>query len=469
MTKVQNSPLSAACAIGLTVSLIAGCGGSSSGGGDASSIVSRGIITGFGSVYVNGKRFGTGDARIEVDDAAGTESDLGIGMLVTVRGSSSDGDNWSASQITYDNELKGPVSSIMDDPNDPTRKTVVILGQSVLLDANTIFDDDGGLTFDTIDVGDVVEVSGFITDTGLVATHIELQNNDLEIEIKGHIENLTASGFEIKGFPVSYDSNTLLDDIAVLSEGLYVEVEGQLDSAGSTLIAVKIEREDDDLDEDMDEVEIEGVISSYDPADQTFMLQGQLVDAGSAYFSPASLVLAEGLTVEVEGYFANGILVAEKVKQRGKKIEIKADLSAVDDASVSFSFDGSVITAVVNQRTELEDETGNPVFAISDLSVGDFVELEAFEDGSGVINAIEIERKSVAEIEVEAALDSFNGNDNTVVLLGVEFDLSAAIFEDENDSVIDVNSFFGSLSPGQFIEIEDADRNGVFDKASLDD
>ena len=38
-------------------------------------------------------------------------------MIVTVRGSSDDnGRSWHADRIEYDNELKGPVSSLVDDP-----------------------------------------------------------------------------------------------------------------------------------------------------------------------------------------------------------------------------------------------------------------------------------------------------------------------------------------------------------------
>ena len=84
-----------------------------------------------------------------------------------------------------DNELKGPVSSIASDPNDATIKTLAILSQSVEVNSNTSIDNDGGLTFDNIQLDDVLEVSGFVTASGLIATHIELQDNDLEIEIRG--------------------------------------------------------------------------------------------------------------------------------------------------------------------------------------------------------------------------------------------------------------------------------------------
>ncbi len=458
-----------------TALLVSACGGGGGGSSDsdaaAATVVSRGIITGFGSVYVNGRKFETDSARIEVDDdASADESDLRLGMMVTVRGTRTGSSSGDASEIIYDNELKGPVTSITPDPMDATRKTLIILGQSVIVDGDTTIDDDGGLTFDGIMVGDVLEVSGYLNGTDLVATHIELQANDDEIEIRGYIENLDtmAGSFEINGFAVSYNGGTILDDIVALENGLFVEVEGQLNGPGDTLIADEIEGEDDQL-EDADEAEIEGVISNYDDVSQTFDIQGQSVDASAAALYPASLVLANDLFVEVEGYIVNGVLIAEEIEQSGKKVEIEAELSDVGASSVTFTLGGSDVTFRVSDQTELEDDTGNPVSQLSDFSAGNFVEAEAYLAGNGDYNAAEIKRKNPDSIEIEAPVEDFDGTARTVRLLGIEFDLTAATFEDENGGNISADDFFDALDIGEFIEIQDNDSNGVFDQAELDD
>ena len=472
--KQRKTSIGSAIVLTASILLASGCGGSGGSGSDDadSTVVSRGIITGFGSVYVNGIRFHTGSTKFSIDDDKGKESDLRVGMIVTVRGSKDDnGTSGSATSIKYDNELKGPVSSITVDPADATRKTLVILGQSVLITADTTIDDDGGLTFDTIALNDVLEVSGYTTDTTLIATHVELQDDDLEIEIKGHIENLTANSFEINDFPVSYSGTTELDDINVLSEGLYVEVEGQLNGGGTILIAEKIEAEHEGLDDDMDEAEIKGVISGYNPANNTFMILGQLIDATGAELRPASLVLANGLTVEAEGHIVNGVLLAHEVKQKGKKIKINAILSEVNptDSEIVFVFNSKKIVVHVNNQTEIEDDiTGNDIL-LSQLTAGDFVEMEAFEDGSSVINAVEIERETPDEIRIVAPLDSFDAATRSVSLLGIDFDLMAASFEDDNDNNISAAVFFAALDIGVFIKIKDTDSNTVFDKAELED
>lgn len=247
MKNLRISKMATATALSASIPLASGCGGSSSGSGEDAdnTVASRGVVTGFGSVYVNGTRFDTTGTQFSVDDEIGDESDLRVGMIVTVKGSkNANGATGQASHILYDNELKGPVSSITPHPTDATRKTLVILGQTVEVNADTTIDDDGGLTFDTLQLNDAIEVSGFNSTTGLIATHLELQDNALEIEITGEIENLNPASFEINGFAVSYDVNTELDDIAALANGLLVEVEGQLNGLGDTLIAAKIEGED---------------------------------------------------------------------------------------------------------------------------------------------------------------------------------------------------------------------------------
>jgi len=456
-----------------TILLAPGCGGSSSSSdGDAdSTVVSRGLITGFGSVYVNGIRFHTGSTRFSVDDDSGVESDLRIGMIVTVKGTVDDSRrNGQATHISYDNELKGPVSSITNDPNDATIKTLVILGQSVEVNSNTTIDSDGGLTFDNIQLNDVLEVSGFVTTSGLIATHIELQDDDFEIEIKGTVQNITPNSFDINGFAVSYDGTTQLEDINLLVNDLFVEVEGQLDGAGTTLIARKIEAEHEGLDDEMDEAEVEGAISNYNPVDDTFRIQGQLVDATGAKLYPSTLVLVDGLIVEAEGHIVNGVLLADEVERKGKKIKVYGTLSAVGANTISFTFNSTDIVARVNQQTEIEDDINDVDIELSQLSVGNFVEMEAFDDGTGDINAIEIERKNPDEVRIVAPVESWGDENNQKVqLLGVEFNLSAASYENQADQNIQASIFYNSLSKGEFIKIKDTDSNGIFDKAELDD
>jgi hypothetical protein len=281
---------------------------------------------------------------------------------------------------------------------------------------------------------------------------------------------LTATSFEIRGFPVSYDSNTPLDDIKTLEEGLFVEVKGQLDGALTTLIASKIEGEDDDLDDDVDEIKINGVISNFKGTEQTFMLQGYTVDFSTAELKPNGLTLAENLTVEVEGHSENGILVAHEIEQEGRKIKIQAPLSSVDatNSTVSFTFEGTPVTLRVNTGTQIEDDDTGDIL-LSDLSGGDFVELEAYAENSGVRNVTEIKRTDPDDIEVKARVQEFSELNKTVTMLGIIFDLTSSKFEDDNSNSLDAGEFFAALTVGDRVKLKDKDSNAVFDRAELED
>lgn len=461
-----------------SVLVLTGCGG---GGGSTDdpldSVSSRGIITGFGSVYVNGVKYDTDNAEFEVDDDVNaSEAALSVGQFVTVYGSvDAGGTTGQASKVSYENEIKGPIANKTPDLVNPSTGTMEVLGLLILVNLDTRFDDE--LTFADFNDGDFAEISGFVTDTGITATYIEKQDSS-EIEILGEIANLTDNTFDIRGVNIFYDGSTEIDDDAALADGLYVEVKGMLDPADNTVvIAEKIDVEDDGKGDDMDEFEIQGIVSNYDPDNNTFEVQGIKVDASSAELKPSSLDLgAPDLEVEVEGYWLDGVLIADEIEQKGQKIKINAITSAADATAgtVTFNFNDTDIVVRVNQQTEMEDDAGDsPLepFGLSDLSEtgGDYVEMEAYNDGSGDINAVKLDRKDLDETRIEAPVESFDEANQMVTLLGIGFDLSAASYEDEEDVSIDAATFYAALDIGVFVELKDTDNNLVIDKAELED
>ena len=78
-----------------------------SGGGISGTGRFFGIITGFGSVFVNGVEIETAGAQISIDDISSVEGDLKVGMKVQIEAT----DN-IASSIIYKSEIKGPIESI---------------------------------------------------------------------------------------------------------------------------------------------------------------------------------------------------------------------------------------------------------------------------------------------------------------------------------------------------------------------
>ena len=288
---------------------------------NTSGLVSSGVITGFGSIFVNGVEFETGSAIFNVDGVPGTQADLAIGMKVGIKGSiNADGVTGTATHVDFDEEIQGPVSGIT--PTGGQTRSFTVFGTTVIIDADgTKFDDDNGaFSFDTIEDNDNVEISGFFDENDVLhATRIELEDADFDensiVEVEGVIEGLSGTFFMIGSLEVDA-SEAELDDLPNgLVDGIKVEVKGTYDDASNTLSATKVEGEDDELEDSENEIEIEGIITRY-VDDSDFDVDGHPVDASADTVErePSSLILVEGIHVEVEGIVSNGILFASEVE-----------------------------------------------------------------------------------------------------------------------------------------------------------
>jgi len=471
--------------------MLSGCSSSSSSPSNTSNatISSKGVITGFGSVYVNGIKFETNSSGFSVDDQSDNDqSNLRVGMMVTIKGAvNADGTTGSASFIQYDNELKGPITNISAFNTTTLERTFTVLGKTITVNADTIYDDDAddlALTSATLANGNVIEVSGLTTASGITATHIEGQSATLagytgKIEMLGSVASLTGTdltniAFTINGFNIVTDASTVLDDLTLndLADGVFIEVKGTLNGGGTRLTATKIEAKKVGLD-DADEAEIKGVITEYNSTDKTFKVQGQMVDASNATLFPTTLALADGLTVEAEGSIVAGVLKASKVKQKGNKIKIEAAITAVDTTAgtITFNFNGTDVVVRVNAQTKMKDSVNNTQpFTLANINVGDFVKMKAFDDGTTTINAIKLELKTSDDIKIEGGITAFDATANTITLLGVNFDLSSAVFNTDSSSVSVDASFYSNISIGQFVKIKDnVASDGTIDEIELED
>jgi hypothetical protein len=243
----KRTYMSAIAAVAALV--LAGCGGSGTG----ASPTTRGPITGFGSVWVNGIEFRTGSAthRRMLDtgmDYSGGVQDctvLSVGMIVTVH--HGDGDD-NATEIEYEDNLQGPVQYL-----NLTDNTFEVLGQKVRYSGATNIKDG------PIDNGFVVEVSGLTASDNVIdATYIEVKTvGSGEYEIKGYVYSVgTDNTFRLGPLP---GVSTVTVDIAgvtphdipggVLAAGQFVEVKTRSLATGrfpnATIHATEVERKGD--------------------------------------------------------------------------------------------------------------------------------------------------------------------------------------------------------------------------------
>ncbi len=456
--------------LSLLVALAAvnGCGGSDSpppsqpppDSGIGRTGVSLGTITTFGSVVVNGVHYETSTASFTIDDSPGSQSDLDVGDVVFISGTSDDDfTTGSADSVSFDDNVEGPVQSI-----DLTLGQLVVLGQTVIVGPDTSFDDSiSPASLSGLAVGDIVEVSGFVNANGdIAATRIELKPAGLQFEVHGIVSGLDTSTlkFSINALVVDYSAATL-DDFpgGMISDGDFVEAKGNTLSGTGELQASRVEFETLGIAGAPDaHVEVEGLITRFVSA-QDFDVAGIPVstDATTIFTGGVAGDLGLNIKVEVEGTLdanSNVILADEVDIRRAKIIRVTALVDSVDSAGNSLVMLG--ITFNVDSLTRFEDKRDPKVepLGIGDLNSGDYLEIRGTETpaGSREILAGILERE---ELDTETILQGFvtAASDPTVTVLGVTIETSGTTqFLDTDGSVLSSAVFFMRVQPGSLIK-----------------
>jgi hypothetical protein len=331
----------------LTALAVISCGGGGGGntaGGIGGTGVSAGPITGYGSIIVNGTHYDVSNTTVSIENETDNDdTDLLPGMVVTVHATQDSSGNWSADSVVYKDNLEGPVSAV-----DTVNNTLTVLGQTIIVDANTFFELDGDPDVDehnadnfttdpppqgtanlaSIIPGDMVEISGEVNATGeILATRVEVKrlvsagactDDDDQLEVKGTVSSLdeNAQTFMVGSLTINYSAETVS---GTLMDGASVEVKSQ-DCSGAVsgaMTADTVEVENEGLQgEDGDEAELSGFATDYDPDNSTFVVNGQLVQfSGDTDFGGgvSASDLASNPRVEVHGTLEGGVLMASEI------------------------------------------------------------------------------------------------------------------------------------------------------------
>jgi len=440
-------------------------GGGGGGGIGGTGLTSSGTISGTGSIFVNGVRFDVDEAEITVNGESAGETDLGLGMVVTVKGTvDDDGANGTAERVVFEAELKGPVDSLVANA-DGTTLQLTILGRRVIAErTGTVFED---VSFDSLAVGDVVEVSGYEEADGrLRATRIDRDDDFLPgqdtVTLKGVVSGLSGSTFSLGDRAVDA-GNATLEDLpgGALANGQRVEVSGTLQDG--TLVAQRVSGEDDPgaAFTAGEAARVEGAITGY-VDDGNFRVGGVPVDATGAAREPAGLVLRDGAVVEIDGSWDGSTLVAERVQARRGRIKLEAPATAVDAAAgtVTLGFAGGTVELSTDSRTLFDDDRDDlPFLTIEDLRSGDYLEAEAVQDGARLL-ATRIDRdEDDDERLLQAPVEAFVAG-SSLTLLGVTFTTAGAEFENAVDDDIEPEAFYTNLDIGALVKVEDEDNDG---------
>lgn len=461
----------------LSLTLLAACGGGSGGQGGnnpppAGGIVRTGAAVGpisnFGSVFVNGVRFSTTGATISVDDAPGIESDLRVGDVVRISGRFDDNlTTGTATSVTFDDNVEGPVQSI-----NAAANSLVVLGQTVRIGADTSFDDNiqpaslAGLV-----VGNIVEVSGLVmADGGIAATRIEKKPAGGLFEVHGTIAGLDPVNrrFNLNALVVDY-SAAQLDNFpgGQIANGQAVEAKGSTLGNNGELRATRVEFEGAQAPGAAgDRIEIEGFITRFASA-QDFDVSGVPVTTGGSTVFEGGTAADLGLNVkvEVEGNLsAGGAVAATKVSiRRATALRVTALVDSVNSGAGSLVLLG--ITVRLDALTRLEDKSSAQVrpLTLSALNAGDYLEVRGSElpAGSGSILAAIVERDNP---DTETILQGFVTavTNPSFTILGVTVQTNASTqFRDTDDSPILAAQFFSRAAAGTLVKAKGVESSAT--------
>lgn len=398
------------CLAALAGCLLAACGGGGSAttagtasGGTAATeeraVVTSGVITGFGSVYVNGIHFETSGAEISKDGLRTTQQNLRVGQVVHVKGRIDGSGRAVADSVRQDDDLEGPITSI-----DATAQTFVVLAHTVRVTTETSFDASLG-NFAALAVGVQVEVSGLANSAGeIVATRIEKRaTGATQLEVMGTVSALdtTAHTFKLGALVVDYSSATLRDFPATgIANDQTVEAKGNALNSAGALVATSVERRDFDSSTGVFQREVEGLVTRFASATD-FDVAGRKVTTNSStvYEGGTAADLALNVKVEAEGTFdAAGVLVAAKIQfKRGTGAGVAGivDNVAADSSGLGGTLTVLGVTITVDNNTRIEDKSDARIemFRLANVQVGDYVEIRGTETAALKLTAARLERR----------------------------------------------------------------------------
>ncbi|MFT7007592.1 MAG: hypothetical protein ACJAXJ_002117 [Colwellia sp.] len=465
----------------ITATLLFGCGGSETTitpdiqpatiSSSPSLVSSTGVITGFGSIYVDGVRYITDNADININGNSGSDvSLLKVGMHVTIASNDDNSETPEASSVSYESEVEGMVSSI-----DRDNQTIIVAGTLISYNNLTHFID---ITEANLSVAQRIEVNGYLRqDNSYLATMIKLDSdtsNDQAEYTRGLIEqlNTTDRTFRLNQLIIEY-STALIE--GELSNGALVKVEGVL--TNETIIASHIETEmfdgnSDSSSEEFSRYEVEGIVSAFDATNNTITVNGYTFTLADTvqYQGGTAAALIAGVFVELELSTSRAVVRIEfesdKYRSDGK---VKGNIEQVDLDNQLITLYGQAYKLSINTRFEDDDDQ---YINLQKLQVNDDVEIVfALIDGVKVIQRIEREnsREFNDEWEIEGVVSAFDAS--SITINGVRIMLNSSSRYLNQDIMVAMDDFINALVLGISVEVEgyyDSNNQLVINKLELE-
>lgn len=430
----------------LIVACGGGGGGSVAGGGIGGTGITNGQITGFGSVIVNGQKFEVeGGTQITIDDDVGQpQTNLQVGMIVTIEHTNFTDGRIRADKIDYQSDVRGPATL--------SGQTLSVAGQSVIVTDQTCVQTTsdqtecvtGAAALQLLQTIGSADICGNRDASGqLRATRIR-KTNSSAVEVSGQLSalNTAAATFTLNGLTVHFGGAQV---IGTLANGATVEVKSTQGPVGNVLTATRVKVESGGAPGSTASIEVENLITRFASA-QDFDVGTQKVQTTGAtvFENGAAADLAANIKVKVRGNLnASNVLVADLVSLR-PTIEVEATVTAVNTAD-SFTLFGTPGVRIKTTALTTFKNVSTPIAA------GDNLKISAQQSGSDIL-ATRVERvSSLNKTSLRAPVSAKSSPNFT--LLGVTVQTSGSTqYESDIDPSVDTQSeFFAAITPNQSV------------------
>jgi Domain of unknown function (DUF5666) len=443
----------------LSVLLVA-CGGSVSMTNPASvaavsnnsqGVSASGMVTAFGSVFVNGKEFMVDNSTAVVDgdadDEAASAAALHVGMDVDVIASGNE-----ASLVRFTSAVRGEVDAI-----DTTKSTLTVLGQTVDVSSGTAFA--GSRTSGTtttsisglsdVSVGDYVVVYGYEICTVSTSTSTCTGNGTQVLaslvfepgmtgvyRTMGYASAVSSSGssFMINGLTVDVTASgsgatRCVPSPCAIADGDYLEVRGSsapVQSSSALTLAASVVKTVSRIPVLIsgETVTIEGPVANVNSGASSFTVRGVSID-GSALASTVA-TLSTNEIVEVTGTVtsSNSITATAISVEKQATFSIMAPLTAESATANTLQLLGQTFTVSAATRFDDDSMFVRP-FNFSNfatvLSAGDQLIVTGYTGSSGNIatRVTRIRTPAMPIVAVEGVVTADSASAGTLTIGGV--------------------------------------------------